>query len=383
MSRIAPHMVPPCDQIHTFDAVSNAIAPHNGIICDDDMFLQTIYSSPLGNLSFGSCESGSTSDDAAQAKSVSPGANARIRVVPGAASGTGAGTGATPKPGALPSTISAEKLDELLQEKNMKEERLARKAQLARLNRRRKKAAMDELQAEVNQLREELARVRKRQRVESVQPLSASSPATEGNTENVAVPSVSPVNADEKQRVQQRMTEVAKQARRIKDAEDEESPPAWLPQARASLCDDVKDVVARLRALEQGKLELVKGLDTVFESGSMELQFIRWMLSRDDEQFYDDRTGMWQALFRDHIGLNDEQMEALSAIRPTMRAQRDQDARVRKAMQQLVAALQPSLELANTSMNRLTSVLEPHQLARYFAWVRDNQLCVRMLQNVP
>lgn len=63
-------------------------------------------------------------------------------------------------------TLSSESVTELLEEADLKRKRLARKAELARVSRKRKKMRIEELEADVARLRAELEQERKRSGVE-------------------------------------------------------------------------------------------------------------------------------------------------------------------------------------------------------------------------
>lgn len=234
-------------------------------------------------------------------------------------------------------------LEELLEEADLKRKRLARKAELARLSRKRKKTRVQELESEVAQLRHELSRERSK-----VLEL-----------ENEKMKTVT-VETTEKSLV----SKFQKICRSV-----EENPASLAPAI-----DEYLDAHKSKNFCNQVQ---IAGYETAFGS-STTYNFVRWILNQN-EKFYEDPSGLWHSLFAQSLGCSAAQLQQLKILRETLGPKLQQWNEVESAFAKLCPLVRGYFGDAPTTLRSFVSLLTPTQTGKLFQWVdRFGEVCVKI-----
>jgi molybdopterin converting factor small subunit len=128
--------------------------------------------------------------------------------------------------------------------------------------------------------------------------------------------------------------------------------------------------------------KLEKALDRVEETviTPIEIKFAMWGLDQNEE-FYENPFGIWNSLMYKEIGISKEQIDALRGFRHIMRKQRQEIFQVEKDIQNLRDSCISQHELLDQNMSLFYQILTPQQLAKFFTWIEQNQWCMEMLNN--
>jgi len=259
-------------------------------------------------------------------------------------------TGCVPAGGIVnnPPFVDNSTVVQLLQEQNVKKRRLARKAELARESRRRKKVRMAELEVEVDGLKAELARLKR---------------ATEAAG-------------------QRAREEAAKAQIRVSSAPD-----TVATEAPVKKPEEVAMVVNSSDVQDEGVAEqpaLVLSEDpcenTSFKqllnalSPSLSLRFLGWVLGQT-EKFYQDPDGLWVQIFAREVGLSTQQMTGMVALRSQkLKTGIMQDVRAR-----LAGYLAERDRCGEDTLGKLESILTPKQMRKLHAWIENfGSVCIKI-----
>lgn len=258
--------------------------------------------------------------------------------------------------GAAPPPLVAE----LLEEKRLKQQRLARKAELARLSRKRKKERLDDLEGQVADLRQELERERKRRR-------QAESDMREALAESRSAAPAAAAAAQEQE-----------QAEAGPDADAAEAEAyASLEQSMAGCSAPPSEVRAQVRAvldLGQSRLEArgqaaARAARWVAASEALPARFLAWAEARGDTFF--GPGGLWRTVLAHEVRATDEQAAALDGARRAAGHAPEHGA-VAAAAAALSAEVARQGTAAAAALRRFEEVLSPDQMARLLLWVRKH-----------
>mmetsp|Transcript_22320 Transcript_22320/g.31231 ORF Transcript_22320/g.31231 Transcript_22320/m.31231 type:complete len:548 (+) Transcript_22320:65-1708(+) len=109
-------------------------------------------------------------------------------------------------------------------------------------------------------------------------------------------------------------------------------------------------------------------------------KFALWGLDQDDE-FYE-KPGLWKTLMSDEIGLDDSQMKKLLRCRERVRESKNELIEIQNRLISLRKIMNDHLSKRYKLLDRLLETLKPVQVARFFLWVSKNSSCMQMLQTV-
>mmetsp|Transcript_43461 Transcript_43461/g.69951 ORF Transcript_43461/g.69951 Transcript_43461/m.69951 type:complete len:565 (-) Transcript_43461:170-1864(-) len=109
-------------------------------------------------------------------------------------------------------------------------------------------------------------------------------------------------------------------------------------------------------------------------------KFALWGLDQDDE-FYE-KPGLWKTLMSDEIGLDDTQMKKLLRCREKVRDTKNELLEIQNRLIGLRKLMNEHLAKRYKLLDRLLENLKPIQAARFFLWVSKNSSCMQMLQTV-
>lgn len=263
--------------------------------------------------------------------------------------------------------IDGNTIMELLKEQDVKRARLARKAELARMSRKRKKMRMQDLEREVSELRTGIEREKKLRKIAQDECKTMREKAAKAQFAAMVD------NDLAKAENTHQMMEVESQ------------------QLNASLKQELKSESPNLENLKQYSLGLksltqkmvmanTDHLNTIRQriAPPMPLAFVEWVLNQRDP-FYEDKSGLWNSLFHSEVGLSTEQMQQVFALRNRIRAQKSLSTEVQQAFERLQQALKGHVSQASTNMEELLGIFTPEQLAKFYSWVDTyGKVCVKI-----
>jgi len=260
-------------------------------------------------------------------------------LVPGAAAPSSM---PTTQPKTLPTSVSMDNIDikHLLDEQELKRRRLARKAELARLSRRKKKVRMGDLEAEVERLNQELENAQARasattSRGENKQPV-AHQPAR----------SMLPSADDES-------LNVSVSAHQLAMAASNPAQAAHLPVLSNKLLSTL--------TMRSHTLDTLNDASAKLTASSVSVRFLEWLLSQPDK-FYMDPSGLWNDTFRQHVSASEEQLQALLMLRVELMKQKQMEQGISARVQNLLASgLSSSLLEAHQQLGAVLSMQQKHQ----------------------
>jgi hypothetical protein len=245
-------------------------------------------------------------------------------------------------------TVPADAIRHLLNEQNIKKQRLARKAELARLSRRRKKMKLSDLEDENRLLKNEISRLQALRahdqellaRYQKEQPHIATSPAL-----------------------------------KIKQQVDHSA--TYSPQTSGSLA---QDIVAQLEAIKKklasaDNVSLNTGANPVFSQ--LHLNFLQWILNQKD-QFYEDPSGLWSSLFGQELVCTPEQLHLLSQLREHSKTVKLNSSQLEAILDQLKLLVRSKI-VVPTQLDQIVSILSPAQLNGLRRWIQQfGHICIKI-----
>lgn len=115
------------------------------------------------------------------------------------------------------------------------------------------------------------------------------------------------------------------------------------------------------------------------------LQFFQWLCSQPDS-FYEASASsssssscLWMNLFVKELGLNEQQMKDLNALKTTVRKQTKICNDIEKAYKKLNMALKKQVSQRVENLEKIRSILSSGQLARFVDWTNKYaQVCLKI-----
>jgi len=274
--------------------------------------------------------------------------------------GLGPATHAAVVAAATPLGITPGTIQELLQEQDLKKKRLARKAELARLSRRKKKVRMVDLEDEVAKYKAELDRLK-----------------------------------EENKRLMQEQATTSVSNKKRKKSRQEEPQPA--PSVESAV-----DAILSLRgeSLDNRAATLIHEVGQAFQSQAsaidvylkslekyvtpcLPIQFLDWVFSKGDK-FYEDENGLFLSLFRDEMGATPEQIMKLMEIKDKNRDRTSSDKGKEQVLTESFRLLERLVRQRGSAAHaetfqKLRTIFTPAQLVTYFRWVaKFGPVCVKI-----
>jgi len=292
-----------------------------------------------------------------------------------------------------------------------KERKLRRKAELARMQRRRKKTRMIDLEVQVTMLQKEIELLRAKQSSSSSSTTTTTSSSTIAtstttatanvttttNNNNVHIPVITTVTADKNQSSTSRSSPPASSINQLLPtvaAVDDENIHATVQRTMmqfiqsshlynsstlALLPKERKDEYHHLLLQRMEEFAVAFNREMQVAGHRMDilqqhlhplvpLQFFYWLCSQSD-QFVQDDHSLWSQLFSlDHgeLQLSSQQLRDMVGLRLSIRKQKKIYKEVIKAYKRLSTTLQALMHQSYNNMTRLRSILTPLQIARYF-----------------
>jgi len=247
------------------------------------------------------------------------------------------------------STVAVNKKEmlKLIEEQTLQKQRLLRKAEQARLSRKRKKMRMQELEKETEFLRSEVKRLKTALALQEEKV----------GTMAAAASAITPVAKDEYESVYKELQKHV-EAGREQDAN--------------KMVDHI------MRSFRTSKPDAQKFLEAFASriSPSLPVRFLDWILAKQDS-FYDDKSGLWNSLFVQELKLDAKQLDKMKKMRyaPGSRAPFNKDELISK----LGAHIQQQYDLQGRMLDSLDTVLKPEQLAKFLLWVQKfGEVCIKI-----
>lgn len=236
----------------------------------------------------------------------------------------------------------------LLKDQQKKKDRLARKAELARMSRKRKKTRLEELERQVSELQAELARSREETKIVTAKNIALTLeskgklvPESEKSTEKAIEDLLAQVKTNPHTDVslEQPLSEVSLAHKR-----------------------QINSMENNMRSLEQAL------------TPCLALQFLEWALTSERDQFYEEKDGLFLSLFRDQLGASQKQIELLLGLRREM--QKDESKKKDQALLDSFRALKSNFFARGVLrqqdiFDRLRSILSPSQFTAYLQYVKQ------------
>eukprot|EP01006_Ploeotia_vitrea_P047936 TRINITY_DN67179_c10_g8_i2.p1 TRINITY_DN67179_c10_g8~~TRINITY_DN67179_c10_g8_i2.p1 ORF type:complete len:469 (+),score=277.76 TRINITY_DN67179_c10_g8_i2:1406-2812(+) len=233
-----------------------------------------------------------------------------------------------------------------LTEQELKRQRLARKAELARLSRRRKKERLAELEEKVADLKAQLEAERNERQVER--------------------------DLHAQQLQQLRMAASVEGVASVTTTATATATAASLNKTFDDMADgtaSIADVMAAVRQQVRTPTQHVEALSATVRP-ALPVRFMQWMMTHSD-QFYADPSSLWHSLFVKEMGMSAQQVQRLLALRTPLAMQFGHD----ESLVQQVNALKPRVVEAARKhaalVDQLEAVMSPEQLAKLMTWVHQ------------
>lgn len=305
----------------------------------------------------------------------------------------------------------------LLNEQDTKRQRLARKAELARLSRRRKKSKLCDLESENAKLRAELERERQQRKLAQEQMLkvqqeasaartvapverdtnnnsnnannnsTANNNTTNNNTTNNNNSNNSNVNSNNNSNVtnsplpEQVIDEEIKfltgLVRRLVQSPNAAASSSTSPDAVPELEQVLKNLLNVLKKRTHIALNQVESVQK-YLAPALPLRFLEWVMSQTDK-FYEDNSGLWSSLVNHELNLSTEQLSRLAQLRPVMHAQKISSAELKSDVNKLQDMLVKHVKQSTENWEAIMSVFQPEQLGKLLNWIDSyGKVCVQI-----
>jgi hypothetical protein len=230
-----------------------------------------------------------------------------------------------------------------LDDEDVRRKRLARKAELARVSRKKKKDRIEELESQLTQMQDELRIARQVSRVKS-EPI-----ITKPEVEINKIMSC-PTQSNSSDRLNQAMSDFAN--------------PNYLGAFYSAFIDKIREDMTQIDQLQ-----------TSMQS-SLCLRFLQWIMNQNDK-FYEDPSGLWYSLFSQEVGASASQLAQLLELRREF-AQK-QSISGPDAITQAFDALRKAIDDSSRMMGAFAQIFSPAQLAQFFQWVeRFGPVCIKI-----
>lgn len=235
------------------------------------------------------------------------------------------------------------KLECNIDESDCKQRKLARKAELARLARKRKKCRLLDLEAQVESLQNELKLLKQ----ENAQ-INLNNQNNNSAKENVNLAINNLININNNDKIY--------------------------------LSRGIEKLIETQRLLEN---ESFIGLRNVKNSliPILPLQFLSWIMNQNDNILCDE-TGLWFSLWRNELNCSPQQEIQLKSLRLTIRKQQKFAIETEKAFKKLDAAANKYFHQQTENLERIRAILDETQLAKYVTWCKNyGEICVKIKNN--
>lgn len=227
------------------------------------------------------------------------------------------------------------------EEEDIRRKRLARKAELARVSRKKKKDRIEELESQLVHLQNELRNARSMAAVKS-EPINC-------QPENAAPAAAAPATATADGRLNRAMSDFAN--------------PNYLGAFYTAFIDKVREDMSQIDHL-QGSMQ------------SLCLRFVQWIMNQNDK-FYEDPCGLWHSLFYQEVGATETQLAQLHELRKEFAQKQLMSGP--DMVSQAFECLRKAMDDSSRLMGAFAQIFSPAQLVVFFQWVeRFGPVCIKI-----
>jgi len=262
-------------------------------------------------------------------------------------------------------------LPPVLQEQNIKRKRLARKAELARLSRRRKKDRLSDLEEENKLLQDEIARLNEFRQQDQVRLLRLqqeriqepyhglknsssrqSLTADDCNSDSSLSPQTPKADDFSSSSLNVSSFRLPSQALVYNNSSNANSPS--------------NDLIAFIKAqVSTAESAVVQETSTQFTP--LQANFLEWIFSQQ-ESFYEDPEGLWTSLFTLHLAVTPTQLARLHDTRARFKIVAANTQELENLLDKLKVLIRGGSTAAN--MIELTKILSPAQASALSTWIQ-------------
>lgn len=253
--------------------------------------------------------------------------------------------------------------------------RLARKAELARASRKRKKLYVKDLEEKVRRLQARVDEMKNQQLEMSV------SKQKDPRGELSATDLLAQVEAERRASIERKRMEIRTEINVLVSLS------AIAPLDRTQV-SQLKDLLRQLNETLRENYTIAKyyldKLEEVMEP-STQVKFALIGMDQSDD-FYGtnseaDVGNLWNTVMATEVGLSSAQISELMEHRPHLINQRVVLGRCNMLLAQLKDMFNAHTSTLPRKMNEMQAIYTPVQLAKYYMWVERNQWCMKMLQS--
>lgn len=304
---------------------------------------------------------------------------------------------------------ASQAIQQLIAEQNLKKKRLARKAELARLSRARKKERLTELEDENRSLLAEIARLKKarqedQNQIRILSEVQYSRSSTDdcdrsilnghlrgscdslsnstGSTPNSTCPNspASDLPASMLPLSPSTMSgdSFLSDSSFFLDVGPEWPPNALSPLTKPSPVPKQNVVEDLLGALKQQLTTLESSTSQCSTFTPLQTRFLKWALTQK-KQFYESQDGLWTSLFQQELKCSASQVEQLFNVRDNVQAVDSNMSRLQDVLEMLKTLLDAQRDAGNVHLESMTDILSKTQLETLFEWInRFGQVCIKI-----
>jgi len=226
---------------------------------------------------------------------------------------------------------------------DVRRKRLARKAELVRVNRKKKKDRIDELESQLYQMQNELRIAR-----QCVPKTDVCKPQMEISNH---LPIVCPQPSNMSNRLNQAFSDFAN--------------PNYLGAFYTAFIDKIREDMTQIDQLQASM------------QSSLCLRFVQWIMNQHDK-FYEDPSGLWYSLFSQEVGASPAQLDQLLELRKEMLLQRTPIGGP-DLVSQAFDALRKAMDDSSRLLAAFAQIFSPAQLVLFFQWVeRFGPVCIKI-----
>lgn len=247
---------------------------------------------------------------------------------------------------AAPAAHAAATDESGMTEEDRAKARLARKAELARRSRRRKKAFFETMEEQNRAMRAEIDLLKKQLELAS--------------------------SRDERERRKNQMAVRETMAQLV-------SAPRLDPEQQRTLESSIRQFVANSRERQSKVFHHLDRASECLEPG-LQVKFALWGLDQPEEFF--SQPGIWQELMHKHVQVTPEQLAKITARKERIHAERVALASCQRMLKETRERVQSHVINLNKEMDQLATVLSPGQLARFYTYVETHKWAMGMFDGM-
>ena len=286
----------------------------------------------------------------------------------------------------LRKVLAAAKTTRGMTAEQKRKRRLCRKAEFARVSRKKKKEYLQSLEDEVSRLKSIIRNMQEATTRTHTPTVQAQMPIRQrfdamggshmGSGTRDTSQNCSKIDAKERlerrSRIQDRIREIVERVHGTTNIE-------LTPEEETELQVLVNELMSDAR---ERQMAVSSSLDRIKSdlSPPWQTKFSVWALCQDDE-FYE-KPGFFRLLAYKEIGLTEKQVHELRKLRQQMLVERENIAQCKREVEKLRRKTDAHLFGLSEQLRAMQSRVTPTQLSKLFVWVDKNEWCKTMIKNL-